>query len=240
MLKKYYLVIFIIIFTLPSLFAVPQQEKHYSLINISNEDLIINFKTKDISKNIRTNDYYGDYYEFLNDGITIGGIGINTRYELFTEIENQIIPFKNSFINGVVSWKFIDLIVIRDVIYFEYERDKEGNIVYEIRGVFTIPKRKNIKYSELTGKEIFDLLVDKFIIYDMFGNIIMTLDDITEDSFSTSFVEGHIEIYTEDYYNTSRYRLIGNDSNLREKPYGIFITPEIIKEGRTKYTKIEE
>jgi hypothetical protein len=227
-LKKWCLLILITVIALPSAFSAPEQQRSYTLINISNENILINFKTYDFLKSI-------DYFEFYNDNVNIGIIDSNSGYELYNEFENQILPFRNTFNNGVFSWKYIDLIVIERVFLFEYERDQDGNVIYGTRDGVIYPIRKNIRYVELTGKEIFDIFVEEFIITDMSGNIIMTLDDITVDSFKRAYVEDYVEEYTDDFYNTYRYRIIGNNRDLRSSPYGIFITDELINEGRRRY-----
>jgi hypothetical protein len=228
MLKKGYFLVFITMIVFSHAFAVPQQERSYKLINLSNENIIIKFKTKDFLKNI-------SYYEFFNDDVNIGRIDSHSNYKLYNEIDNQIIPFKNSYVNGEFSWKYIDLIVIKRVLYFEYEKDQDGNIIFQTINEQAYPRRKNVRFCELTGKEIFDIFVEEFIIYDMFGNIIMTIDDITEEIFSTNYVEDYIEIFTEDFYNTPFYKYIGNNNDREFKPYGIFVTTEQINGGRTKY-----
>jgi hypothetical protein len=240
MMKKLYFLIVLIFVVMVNAFSIPQPMQQYRLINVSNENVIVYFKTNENLKNVRTDDFLIDNYVFFNDGETVGRIDLHTNYELYNEILNQTVPSRNSFINGVFSFKYINLIVISRVRFFEYERDQTGNIINETFNGVTYPKMRNIRFPQLTGKEIFDLLVEEFIIYDMFGNIIMTLDDITENSFTTGFVEDYIEIYTEDFYNTGRYRFIGNNQNLGFSPYGLFITQEIIDEGRLKYIEIRE
>jgi hypothetical protein len=235
MLKKWCLLILITTITLPSAFSVPQQERSYSLVNISNEKIIINFKTKDFLRNIDHIDGITPGFEYYNDGVNIGRIDSHSRHELYNEFENQILPFRNTFIYGIFSWKYIDLIVISRALFFEYEKDQDGNVIYQTTGGVITPRRKNVRFVELTGKEIFDIFVEEFIITDMSGNIIMTLDDITVNSFRKDYVEDYIEEYTDDFYNTGRYRYIGNNRDLRASPYGIFITDELINEGRRRY-----
>ena len=89
-------------------------------------------------------------------------------------------------------------------------------------------------YLELTGKQIFNMLLEEFIITDIDGNIIMLLEDLTEDLFFNDYVEEYIQEYTDDFYDTFRYKAMGNTIGSRFLTYGLFITSEIIEQGRIR------
>jgi hypothetical protein len=63
--------------------------------------------------------------------------------------------------------------------------------------------------------DVFHYLVEVFIIYDAEGNVVMTLEDVTEESLTI------IKLAPD--YSTSSFHI------------KIVITPEIIRAGREKY-----
>jgi hypothetical protein len=124
------------------------------------------------------------------------------------DIINEIIPYRNSYFGGVRNLKY--RVLIRRYLIIDY------------------------KYTNLSGVDLFDYIVDEFIVYDMFGNIIMTLDDITEDHFREDYIDPYIEEYDDDFLNTFLF-YYQNENETRTMSYGIFITQNIINAGRIKY-----
>jgi hypothetical protein len=109
--------------------------------------------------------------------------------------------------NGIIPF-FKDDVLISNIYIIHYypfaiKKSIPKSNFYDI-GIFFI--RPNY---EITPKDIFHSLVEEFIVYDIKGNIIMTIDDIDEESF-TIFGSGARELI-------------------------IYITQETIENGRRKY-----
>jgi hypothetical protein len=141
----------------------------------------------------------------------------NFRYEndshfidgIHFDVINEIIPYRSSYIDRVRNWRF--------------------------RPLFGTDTYYNYKYIRLPGKELFDYIVDEFIVYDIFGNIIMTLDDITEDSFREELFDMFIDVYDDEFINDFQYEFFNINETRYQIFYGIFITQDIINVGRIKY-----
>ena len=235
-MSKYILILYLII-VVQNTFAIPQPRFSYRIINMSNEDIVINFKT---NENLRTIDYF-DYHV---DGQNISRIASYSNVDLYQEFYEVLIPYNNRMVDGRIYWKYFDLIVIQRAFIFRYIVDENNNILYITCNGIEFPRMNIIMNIELTGKEIFDLLVEDFTIYDLSGNLIMTLEDITEELFTQIETEDYLEEYPdnlEDYFTYPfvydiYMRAINNRSTFF--PYGIFITPEIINEGRNRYQNV--
>jgi hypothetical protein len=202
----------------PCIFSKQQGRDDYFIVNRSNENISFSFRTKEI--NYTGNYSYVDYYR---NGEMIGRITILTQWQFNDQQyyeSTRIVPYRNSHIDGVLSWNYSALVSIDRIkrLYIDPDNAENGEDIFRDIDGFTI------KFITLNGKELFDNLIDEFIVYDEEGNIIMTLDDITENSF------------TEDYVVTSAYTDSNSenagDTRLQD---AIFITPEILEKKKKKY-----
>jgi len=189
---KLKLYIFFILFLccLSSLFPSGQRIDKYYVVNKSDENIKVTVLYNEVMKQTGVIDYY-------ENGHYLGKIRITGGYA--RDLINYELPYFSGWINNRsnVFWNYISPIELYP-------------------GV----RRENINdYIRVPDYEIFQLLLEQFIIRDMENNIIMTLDDISEDSFR--IVKNHYAPPLE---------------NSREEDiFGLIITREILEEGRERY-----
>jgi len=231
-MQVYKLVLLLIILFVPHcVFSKSQERMHYRIINVSNENIMLTITLKEhimeqslIAESGRISGRY--IYETAENRDVI--------IYVTQERKNMIISHINTFINGRFYWKHHSIFERWGPFSNVYERDENFRLVGEVIDGEFIPNILFI-YRDLTGKEIFNIFFEVFTISDMAGNIILTLEDITEDMFIYDYVEQYVEEYVNDFYNTYRYSIVGNNIGSRFFTYGLFITSEIIEQGRMKH-----
>jgi hypothetical protein len=201
-------------------------------VNNSNEDLLITVKNKEII--VSWDILSGNHIDYYENGIIVDRLYIDRGFrsgEYY--LQNHFLPYNNRYIDGSFYWKYTIFFRRRTSEHiYEYDRERFLEIWgEENEGQF--PQNTIFEYRKLNGSEILNIFIEEFIITDISGNIIMTLNDIKEVCFEENIVATHIEEYTEDFYNLPRYRNFGNNEN-HTILYGIFITDEILQEGRRK------
>ncbi|QQO09932.1 hypothetical protein [Breznakiella homolactica] len=236
--KRYLYISVFLILASNNLSASPIQERSdfYYVVNISAEDLIITVKNKEIL--INWDILAGDHIDYYENGKIVDRLYIDRDFRNGDYIlKNHILPHNNRYIDGNFFWKYCYFFRRRTPEYI-YEMNREQIVnTYGEDNADQFPQNVLFEYRKLYGNEIISIFIEEFIITDISGNLIMTLDDINEISFEANFAEAHIEEYTEDFYSLPRYRNFGNDESLFLF-YGIFITDKMIEKGRLKYREV--
>ena len=80
-------------------------------------------------------------------------------------------------------------------------------------------------WKHLSGRELFNIVFEEFVLSDMSGTTFLTLSDIDETTFSTDHVLWALG------ENPSEYlRSVSIDGqHISNRLYGIFVTPEMLK-----------
>lgn len=190
MIKKFLLILLLVSIS-TSLFAKSRDRigrRSYYIINMSNESILINYKIQDF---LLTQNYF-DHFE--NNG------QMTRIVPNFYDIE--IIPYKDTSICENNLTHIFRIIRLET----SYIRDRFGRVEFLLMNQFSPHLDFNTRH--FSGKEIFNYLLDEFVISDISGNIIMTLDDINENSF--------------------RWERLGDDIfiNSTNIIYGLFITSD--------------
>lgn len=241
MALKYCLFVLILLSIPPCLFSKQQEVNHYHIINRSNENIRVRFRTREIF-------YQGDRYIYVNyyqNDEIIGRIVINyligtSRFrfgnqpsifdERITHHEHSIIiPFENasfspSLIDGVLSLHYNTLIGvnINKLLIFDPENPDDSTAMRDRDGFI-------IRRETMSGMELFNMVFDEFVIYDMSDDVILTLSDIDKNTFSAGRVLSALG------ENLSEYlRSLSRDGYLHHWLYGIFITPEMLVPSETR------
>jgi hypothetical protein len=229
---------FLVIITSQNVFSNPQQEirsDFYYIVNNSDEDLLITVKYKNVIKGWDIlGGYHIDYYE---NGIIVDRIYIPANFQNGDYfLQNHFLPFNNRYIDGVFYWKYKYFFrrLTTETIY-TLNRDEFINTFGE-ENKDQFPPNILFNYRKLSGNDVIKEFIEDIVITDVYGNIIIKLNDFDQNIFEENIVALHIEEYTNDFYNLPRYENIGNEEDYTTM-YGIFITNEIIQEGRNKYAE---
>ncbi|MDR2942258.1 MAG: hypothetical protein LBV17_06685 [Treponema sp.] len=167
-MKIYFLAILAIFFISPCLFPSGSQTKYY-IENKSGEDI----KLTGIYKDIVKREWGFPYYE---DNIQVGVIRVSANtYDI-----NMVIPAISN-----KSYHYYSIMAVDPVIILEHE-DGSRAFKQQVPFMQQIGEAKNIEYVHPPGHIVFHSFLEIFTIYDMDDNVIMTLDDIDENSFEHS------------------------------------------------------
>jgi hypothetical protein len=228
-------------------FSNPVQEESdfYYVINTSEEELMITVKYKELIINWDIlGGYYVNYYEH---GVIVDRIYLTANFQNGDYVlQNYVLQNKNRYLDDGASYIgsiFLGTFYWKYVMFFRrltgggyiYKMSREQILkVYGEENAEQFPPCVSFEYRKLSGYEILSLFIDEFTVTDISGNIIMTLKDINESYFEENNVAAHIEEYSESFYNLPRYKNYGNDEAFYLM-YGIFITQEMVDNGRKMY-----
>ena len=209
-----------------------ERSDFYYIVNNSSEDLLVTVLNRSIttSWDIMAGDHVDLFtYEGIVNRVYMDRSFKNGDYVLL----NHFLPHQNRYIDARYYWKYTYFFRRRTPEHMDnFDRDplvrSYGRQINE-----QFPTGVTYEYLWFSGMEVLDLFINDFIVTDINGNIIFTLDDIDESFFEENVYATHIEEYTEDFYDLPGFRAFGfrNEENY-ETAYGIFITDELIQSGR--------
>ena len=234
MKNKIFLLFLLFLCGLYNIFSMSPPKIFYYVVNVSNENILITYRLKD---NLKINSYIDDYGIISNIFYNWTGTNIDRIHFHVKENTNLEISTTNTYYNGHLYRKYYKIIErwgsFNDLIV----NDQVIQLIKEIRNNESV-ETIFFKHRDITGKEIFDILFEEFFVTDVSGNIVMRLEDIIEDYFFNDYVEDFIEEYTNDFYDTFLYRYNENNRDSMSLLYGLYITSEIIEQGRKKYSNL--
>jgi hypothetical protein len=188
---KYFFIIGILLFPISLASATSFPKDEYIFFNESNYPIIVNVTYKDIVHEGAVINYY-ENNKFINN-IHIGYIG---------NFNKDIIPSKEK-----------STIFLTEPYYYIVFNQEKYSYMFGTPEEERLYLPGNNEENVLPPTTVFHCLIQEFTVCDIEGNLIMTLDDITDSSFTIIDEYNKLIILTQEIVETGKQKYAGTVIN---------------------------